>query len=128
MFDSNYKTSSEYTKKLKEIALHSSTTERNADSLEYAVLDLKLAEYMEKYIGKVLEGKITSILSFGMFVSVLEGIEGLVHINNLPGFRFEEQRKLLVSYNKTYKIGDKVKVIVLSANKEKGKIDFEIVK
>jgi exoribonuclease R len=76
----------------------------------------------------VLEGKITSILSFGMFVSVLEGIEGLVHISSLPGFRFEEQRKLLVSYNKTYKIGDKVKVIVLSANKEKGKIDFEIMK
>ncbi len=128
LFDSNYKTNSEYTKKLKEIALHSSTTERNADSLEYAVLDLKLAEYMEKYVGKVLEGKITSILSFGMFVSVLEGIEGLVHISSLPGFRFEEQRKLLVSYNKTYKIGDKVKVIVLSANKEKGKIDFEIMK
>ena len=128
LFDSNYKTNSEYNKRLKEIALHSSTAERNADSLEYAVLDLKLAEYMEKYVGKVLQGKITSILSFGMFVSVLEGIEGLVHINNMPGFRFDEQRKMLVSYNRSYRLGDKVKVMVVGANKEKGKIDFEIVK
>lgn len=128
LFDSNYKTNSEYNKRLKEIALHSSTAERNADSLEYAVLDLKLAEYMEKYVGKVLQGKIASILSFGMFVSVLEGIEGLVHINNMPGFRFDEQRKMLVSYNRSYRLGDKVKVMVVGANKEKGKIDFEIVK
>ncbi|MGI5092155.1 30S ribosomal protein S1 [Treponema socranskii] len=72
--------------------------------------------------GSTLEGEITSITEFGIFVKAPEGIEGLVNKTNLSEDRnvpFEEAVK-------NYKVGDKINVYVVDVNVEKEKIAFSV--
>ena len=85
---------------------------------------------MESHIGEEYEGIISSVTSFGMFVELPNLVEGLIHISNIPGDYYEYVPELLSligkSTKKTYRIGDKIKVCVVSASKETAQIDFEI--
>ena len=54
--------------------------EQIAVAAERDTNDLKKVQYMEPFIGEVFDGKISSITSFGMFVELENGIDGLVHI------------------------------------------------
>ena len=115
---------------LVEIAEHSSERELAATNAERDVNDMKMAEYMESHIGEVYDGIISSVTSFGIFVELPNLVEGLVHISNIPGDYYEYVPELLSligkSTKKTYRIGDKLKVRVISASKETAQIDFEI--
>ena len=115
---------------LVEIAEHSSERELAATNAERDVNDMKMAEYMESHIGEVYDGIISSVTSFGIFVELPNLVEGLIHISNIPGDYYEYVPELLSligkSTKKTYRIGDKLKVRVISASKETAQIDFEI--
>ena len=73
---------------------------------------------IEDLSGKIVEGTVSGITSFGAFVKLENGIDGLVHISEIAD-----------SYVKTVtefvNLGDKVKVKVLGKNK-KGKYDLSI--
>lgn len=76
----------------------------------------------EHKAGTVIEGEITSITSFGVFVKVDGGIEGLINTQNLSedkGTTYEEACK-------KYKAGDKVKVYIVDVNVAKQKVAFSI--
>ena len=89
---------------------------------------MKMAEYMESHIGEEYDGIISSVTNFGMFVELDNLIEGLVHISTLDGyFEYIPEILSLVSDNKRYRIGDTVRVVVVSASKESSTIDFELV-
>lgn len=114
--------------KLISIAEHSSEKERNAVSCEREVDDMKKAEYMMKHIGEEYEGMITSVLNFGMFVELDNLIEGLISNDDMRGdtYYYDETTFSYVGKNtkKRYRLGDRVKVTVLNANKENKTIDF----
>ena len=86
---------------------------------------------MESRIGEEYEGIVSSITQFGMFVELENTVEGLIRFENLGDeyFIYDEERKRLIGErtNKTYKIGDKVNIRVISANKLLRQIDFEII-
>ena len=86
---------------------------------------------MEDKIGKEYEGIISSVTNFGIFVELENTVEGLIRYENLGDEYFiynEERRQAIGEHtNKTYKIGDKVKIRVVEANKLLRRIDFEIV-
>ena len=113
-------------------AQRSSEREKIAQKVERDAESIKKAEYMQSKIGKEYEGIISSITSFGMFVELPNTVEGLIHFEDLGNeyFIYDEERKQLIGEqtNKIYKIGDKVKIRVISANKMLRQIDFEIVK
>ncbi|MGL5540839.1 MAG: ribonuclease R family protein, partial [Erysipelotrichaceae bacterium] len=117
---------------IEEAAVQASLRERKAVDAERAVDDMKKAEYMEKHIGKTYEGVIGSITKFGIFVELENTVEGLVHISTLTDdyYVFEETTKRLVgrANQKTYKMGQKVKVKVVDASRYKRQIDFVIIK
>ena len=72
--------------------------------------------------GSTLEGEITSITEFGLFVKAPCGIEGLVNKSNLSDDRevpFEEAVK-------KYNVGDKINVFVVDVNVEKEKVAFSV--
>ena len=79
--------------------------------------------FAEKYhVGSTLEGEITSITDFGVFVRAPEGIEGLVNKANLSDDKdvpFEEAVE-------KYKVGDKVNVYVVDINVEREKVAFSV--
>lgn len=76
----------------------------------------------EKIIGKYavgdeLEGEVTGLVDFGVFVRIEETLEGLVHISEIDWALVEDPRKL-------YKVGDKVKIKVIEI--KEGKISLSI--
>lgn len=105
-----------------------SKAERAAISAEREVNDMKIAEYMEDKVGEVYDGLITSVHNFGMFVQLENLVEGLVKIDTLNGYYnvSPDGYSLLAENRPTYKIGQKVKVKVIGANKMARNVDFEI--
>ena len=102
-----------------------SKQERKAVECERAVNDMLSAWYMSKYKGKFMEGTITSVTSFGMFVTLDNGIEGLVSLNNLIDyFDYDSYNMKYTNGRITYKLGDRVTVAILRADKKSRKIDF----
>ncbi len=106
----------------------SSDAEINAMEAERAVEDMKKAEYMRKHIGEEFEAIISSVTSFGFFAELENGIEGLIRIADLVDDYYiysEKDFSLTGRYSgKTYKIGDKINIIVTNANVQLAQIDF----
>ncbi len=118
-----------FSKYLIEVADHSSEREQAAVEAEREVVDMKMAEYMESHIGEEYTGIITTVTNFGFFVELPNLVEGLVHISTLDGFyTYIPEMLALVSKdkNKSYRLGDEVKIKVVNANKEEAMIDFEV--
>ena len=116
---------------LTQIAEHSSEREVAAVNAERDVADMKMAEYMEDHIGEQFDGVISTVTNFGFFVELENMVEGLVHVNNLKGDYYTYVPELLSligdATKKQYRIGDKVRIEVLSASKENAMIDFKLV-
>lgn len=74
----------------------------------------------EKYqVGQIIEGTVTGIKPFGAFVALDENTQGLVHISHIT-------HGYLENINDAIKVGDTVKVKILSIDSEKGKISLSI--
>ena len=121
-----------YEYRLTDITAHSSERERASVECEREVDDMKKAEYMQDHIGEEYEGIVSSVMPFGMFIELKNLIEGLVRLDDLTDdyYTYNEETFSLVGKNnkRGYRLGDKVKVIVKSANKEAKTIDFTIKK
>jgi small subunit ribosomal protein S1 len=72
--------------------------------------------------GTQVEGEVSSITDFGVFVKVPGGIEGLIHKTNLTESREEDPDEAL----KKYHPGDKIKAVVLEIQPDKQKVAFSI--
>ncbi len=112
------------------LAFAASATERNADSCEKAADKMKMAEYMQEHIGEEFEGIITSLTKFGFFVELPNLIDGFVNTKTLTddNYVYDKEKFCLIgrTTNKKYRLGDKVNVRVIDANKAASTIDFEI--
>ena len=131
----NYVVDDKFIEKYKEEAENranqSSEREKIATLVEREAEDIKKSEYMESRIGEEYEGIVSSITPFGMFVELENTVEGLIRFENLGNeyFIYDEEKKRLIGEhsNTVYKIGDKVNIRVISANKLLRQIDFELV-
>jgi ribonuclease R len=109
-----------------------SMTERRADDATREVADWLKCEYMQDHVGEELDGVIANVTGFGFFVRLTElHIDGLVHISSLANdyYQFDPigQRLIGESFGNIYRLGDAVKVKVLSINLDDRQIDFELV-
>jgi small subunit ribosomal protein S1 len=87
---------------------------------EKAVDAEKLASKIEKYkVGDTLEGKISGIVDFGLFVKIDPLVEGLVHISEVSWSR-------VTDLNKLFKVGDTIKVMVIAV--EDGRLSLSLKK
>ena len=75
----------------------------------------------KKYpIASSVEGKVSSITDYGLFVEIEKGIEGLVHISEIS---WTERINNLSKY---YNVGDKVKVKVVALDKDNRRMSLSI--
>lgn len=74
-------------------------------------------EYKE---GDKIKGKITNIADFGIFVQIIPGVDGLVHVSDLSWTEH------IAHPSDLYKAGQEVDVVVLSINEESKKIALSI--
>lgn len=120
-----------YNTQAEDRAKKSSDREKVATTVEREAEKIKKAEYMEARIGNEYDGIISSVTQFGIFVELENTVEGLIRFEDLGNeyFIYDEERKRLIGErtNKTYKIGDKIKIRVKNASKLLRQIDFESV-
>ncbi len=73
---------------------------------------------VEKYtVGDSVEGEVTGMVEFGVFVKIEEGLEGLVHISEIDWSLVEDPRKI-------FKVGDKVNAKIIEI--KDGKISLSL--
>lgn len=107
-------------------SIMSSEAEVRAQTAERKIEDIKKAEFMEQFIGEVFEGVICSITNFGIFVEFENTAEGLLRFADINHDYFEFNKELMCATGertgKTFKIGDKIEVIIGSVDKKSGEI------
>jgi small subunit ribosomal protein S1 len=70
-------------------------------------------------IGDDLEGTVTKVVTFGAFVEILDGVEGLVHISELAAHHVENPREVVQP-------GDEIKVKVLEVDDERRRLSLSV--
>ncbi|NLV82165.1 MAG: S1 RNA-binding domain-containing protein [Synergistaceae bacterium] len=86
--------------------------------IEAEMADVRKAFYDQVNVGDVLEGDVSSITSFGVFVN-LGAMEGLVHISELSWQRNAKAKDVITK-------GDHVNVKVIGIDKDKNRVSLSI--
>lgn len=112
---------------LPDVAVQTSAMERRAADAERDTDKLKMAEYMEQFVGETFDGVVSGVTAWGVYVELPNTIEGMVSVNNMKGFyTFDEEHYEMIGElgNRSYKLGQKVKVVVIGTDKILRTIDF----
>ncbi|WP_417472949.1 ribonuclease R [Luteimonas mephitis] len=115
------------------LSLQCSERSRRADEAQREVDDRYRAAWMEQHVGSEFDGVISGVTSFGLFVELDESkVNGLVHVTQLPNdyYHFDPIRKTLTGERagRQFRLGDRVRIVVLKASLEERKIDFRLVR
>lgn len=107
---------------------HTSYTERRATEIERAVDDLESTKYMTKHLEEYFDAKVTGFAKFGMFVELENGIDACLQFNHMAGdYYVFKDKSYEVRGTETrstrFLLGDKIRVISLSADIETRRID-----
>jgi small subunit ribosomal protein S1 len=68
-------------------------------------------------IGDELEGTVTKVVTFGAFVEIMDGVEGLVHISELATHHVENPREIVEP-------GDEIRVKILEIDSERRRLSL----
>ena len=124
------------TMQMSEDELASATTflsacEQRSTKAERQVISIKKARFIKRFVGQEFDGIVSSVTKFGVFVLLRQyDVDGLIKLENLGNDRFvfdEENLRLIGSRRGLrYTIGDLVRVRVVAADLNLGKVDFEL--
>lgn len=104
--------------KIKAVIISTNQKERKLIFSEKGTETEKIKEMVSKYkIGDIIEGEVTGVVDFGIFVKIAENLEGLVHISELDWSLVENPADL-------FKFGQKVTAQVI--NISDGKISLSV--
>ncbi len=70
-------------------------------------------------VGDIIRGKVTKLVSFGVFVQISEGIEGLVHISELAGHHVEKPEEVVA-------VGDEIEVKIIEIDAQRRRLSLSI--
>ena len=114
------------------IAEESSQSERRADEAERELMEWKKAKFMQDRVGEDFDGLIISVTKFGFFVELTDlFVEGLVPLNTLidDHYTFHEDTREIIGQRsrKTYRLGQKIRVLVDRIDPVEKKIQFALL-
>lgn len=118
---------------LRFIGDHCSKTERRADFAERELIKVKLLNYFNERIGMELEAIITGVAHYGFYAQAETlPVEGLVHIDSLTDdyYYYDEVSHSLTGRKtkKRYRLGDKVRVVVVRVDLSRRHVDMRVAK
>ncbi|MGB1548216.1 MAG: ribonuclease R, partial [Alphaproteobacteria bacterium] len=118
--------------KLADIGEHISLTERRAETAERDAIDRYATLYLSDRVGAEFPGKIAGVTRFGLFIALDEtGADGFVPIRTLGWEHFvhDEIHHRLTGERSglTFRLGDRVVVKLVEANKATGSLLFHLV-
>ncbi|MBT3456719.1 MAG: ribonuclease R, partial [Thiotrichales bacterium] len=119
----------EQSNRMVEMGAHLSMTERRADDASRDVEQWLKCEYMRDKVGESFSGVISGVAGFGLFVELTDVfVEGLVSVRDLKEdyFIFDDVHHQLKGQRggRIYRLGDTIKVKVVSVNLDDRKIEF----
>src|SRR6266700_3508767 len=117
---------------LHDIAEESSQTERRSDEAERELMEWKKVKFMRDRVGDDFDGLIISVTKFGFFVELTDlFIEGLVPLASLTDdhYTYHENTREIIGQRtrKTYRLGQRIRVLVDRIDPVEKKIQFAIV-
>lgn len=112
---------------------HCSDREQRAEAAERELTKLKLLQHMASRIGEELDGVVTGVEEFGLFVQGVElPAEGLLHITALSDdfYRFDRTAHTLTGRraDNMFRLGDPLRVAVARVDVDRRELDFRLVK
>ena len=112
-----------------QIGMHCSMTERRADEATRDVVNWLKCYYMRDRIGEEFDGTISGVVPFGVFVALDSVyVEGLVHVSELGEdyFQFDSTKHQMLGERsgQRFRLGDRLRVKLVKADLETGRIDF----
>lgn len=118
-------------KNLDEAGEQTSTTERRAEDASRHVEAWLKCHYMGRHLGDEFIGTITTVTSFGLFVTLNDlFIDGLIHISSLSAEYYEyneKEQSLVGERGTTFKLGEQINIKVAGVNMDLLQIDFVLV-
>ena len=111
---------------------HCSEREQRAAEAERELKKVKLLLYMSDKIGMELDGVITGVENFGLFITGIEiPAEGFVHISSLTDdyYRYDRAGHVIAGLRSgnSYRLGDTVRVAVAAVDVDTRELDFRLV-
>ena len=124
----NEKRFAHYSRILPDVAMQSSLRERRADEAERDCMKLKKCQYMKNFLGECFSGNISGLTEYGIYVTLENGIEGMIPLRILNDDYFVFIEKELLTRGersgKTFRIGDSISVLVYAVDTLSRTIDF----
>ncbi len=123
---------SEVASVLKATGAHCTATEIAADEAERDSVKIKQLEYLYERVGGVFDGIISGVVRAGFFVELMATmVEGFVPFNTIRDdyFIFEEGKHRAYGRRsgRVFKLGDKVRVLVVKVEMENKRAEFNLV-
>src|SRR5438270_321944 len=84
--------------------------------LPASLVDIRPVQDLDE---SVVEGRVTKVVTFGAFVEILPGVEGLVHISELAQHHVENPREVVSQ-------GDPVNVLILEVDAERRRLSLSL--
>ncbi len=120
-----------YRAMLDQVCQQSSMCERRAQEVEREADKLKKAEYMSWHLGERFSGIISGVTGWGLYVELPNTVEGLVPIGSLRDdfYIFDQETSELIGEHtgRTYRLGEKVSVLVDFVNVQEKTVDFTLI-
>jgi ribonuclease R len=111
---------------------HCSDREQRAASAERELNKVKLLLYLSDKIGLELDGVITGVENYGLFITGVElPAEGFVHISSLTDdfYRYDRAGHVIAGFRSgnSYRLGDTVRVAVAAVDVDTRELDFRLL-
>lgn len=120
-------------KEMEDLCNHCSEKERKAMEAEREGNKYKQVEFLQQYLGEEFDAVITGVASFGVWAQTVEHrCEGFISMQQfllLGDYKYVEEEYALVARNgmKKYRMGQPIRVKIVSANLVKRQVDMDLV-
>lgn len=116
---------------LRPLARETSECERRAEDAERELIEWKKMNFMASRVGDEFEALLISLTRHGVYVELTDlFVEGFIPAETLPGWgwTYREKLRAFVSRDgrRTYRLGDRLRVRLDRADRDRGKLLFSI--
>ena len=112
------------------IAEHSSDMERIADTAARQSQELKMVEYLQKFVGQSFSAVVSGVASYGLYVRLDCTAEGILPVRALGDeyFFFDPVRYTLsgTDTGRTYRLGQRIAVVLKTADPATSTLEFAL--
>ena len=112
------------------LAQECSLREQESVKAERSADDIMKAAYMSRQIGRKFWGTISGVTGWGIYITLNNTVEGLVHVSDMDDYYvYDAERQLLEASGtgQILKLGMQVRIRVVHASVERGEVNFELL-